>query len=462
MARLESKIGFAIFGSLAIFLLSLFAIVHFTVASRLERRDRQALREVFHQAVEELEEGGVPNLAQMYSPSSPPDQQFYFVRLTSADGAVLYYHPPKGGEDFRVERLDSVRPRSDALQGEIWTELDHPSDGDSLEVLSQTVSGGRLLQLGKNTDSREDLLEEIQWLFLASAIPSLALALLGSFFFSRGIARPLREFIRTIEGLGRGDFRARVPMTRERGEVASLTRLFNEKLEKVESLVRGMRETVDNVAHDIRTPLTRLRGVAETALRSGSDPALYREALIQGVESSEHILAMVDTITEVSEAESGAMSLRRERITIGQLFELTTELYRFVADEKEIRLEAAVGSSESLWVDVAQMRRVLANLVDNAIKYTGRGGTVTLDSAIEGDRIVLSVTDTGIGIAETDLPRIWQRLFRTDQSRSQKGMGLGLTLVKAVVEAHAGSVRAESKPGQGTRISVLLPHSRDA
>lgn len=457
---LAFRVGALIFATLFIFVALLFLTVHYMMSVSLEKRDHELIRTRLREVMSLYESGGAASVSASMTKNLLKEDLKFLVRGVGPDGKTLFMRPPLHSENYRLEQLEQgTAPHISANGGtqETWYFLEDSADEDSLEILSVKLPNGETLQVGRGTDDRDDRLEQLRAVFLLSCIPMFAFGVLGSFLVSRQVARPIRNLIRTVRDVNAGHIQARVPPFVSKGELGQLTVLFNGMLGRMDNLMRAMRGTVDHVAHDIRTPLTSLRGAAETALKSEEDLPLYREALIQCVESSERILRLVEAVMDVSEAETGVIALKREPIEAGPLFEQALDLYRLVAEEKQIAVEASSELTRPLALDIGQMRRVLANLLDNSVKYTQAGGQVALHAYQEGEWSVLSVTDNGMGITEQDLPRIWLRLYRGDESRSQRGLGLGLTLVKAIVEAHGGKVRAESHLGQGTKILIYLP-----
>jgi signal transduction histidine kinase len=204
--------------------------------------------------------------------------------------------------------------------------------------------------------------------------------------------------------------------------------------------------------------MTRLRGVAERALASDNVEA-QREALSTCLEESERILAMLDTLMDISEAETGTMRLTITDVPLATLAEEVVSVYEDVAEEKQMEVRSTIDAGLTVAGDRDRLRQVLANLLDNAIKYTPAGGTVTIGARRDESAVRIEVADTGIGIAPHDVPRIWERLYRGDQSRAERGLGLGLSLVRAIVKAHGGTAGVTTEPGRGSTFTISLPNS---
>jgi len=239
-------------------------------------------------------------------------------------------------------------------------------------------------------------------------------------------------------------------------ELARLYQLLNELISQNRQLIKEMQESLDNVAHDLRTPMTRLRSVAEYGLQK-KDPEKLAEALSDCLEESERVLSMLGIMMSVAEAESGTMPLNREEVSLITTIEDVVTLYEYVADEKEITVEVEVDGSCVIKVDPMRIVQVWANIVDNAIKYGRVGGKVKISSQSNSDSVRIIFKDNGIGISAAEINKIWDRLFRGDRSRSEQGLGLGLNYVKAVIEAHGGSVSVSSSLGEGSVFSIELP-----
>ena len=339
----------------------------------------------------------------------------------------------------------------------LWEQAQSGSRTARLEVATTQLLDGTLLQVGKSTESREELLARFRTIVTLVSVAIVFIGLAGGILVTRRMVAPIHRLIGAVSGITRtGNTETRVPVGTDRDAIDELSALFNAMLDRISTLIAGMGSALDNVAHDLRTPMTRLRGVAERALAS-DNVEVQREALSTCLEESERILAMLDTLMDISEAETGTMRLNLTDVALATLAEEVVSVYEDVADEKQIAVRSTVDPGLTVAGDRDRLRQVLANLVDNAIKYTPAGGTVTVSARGEEDQVRIAVADTGIGIAAHDVPRIWERLYRGDQSRTERGLGLGLSLVRAIVKAHGGTVEVSTQPGRGSTFVVSLP-----
>jgi signal transduction histidine kinase len=374
-----------------------------------------------------------------------------------------------GGQSIAIRLTDehdvellaaSSDPEADRATLRLHHEGDSSSSNGTWRVAGARIAHGRSLEIVVRDDvaprlwanAREELALVLAcWLLTAIA---------GAFVISRRALRPVGELARTMQQIiDSGDLSLRVPERDSGDELERLAALFNRMLARNEALVRAMKQSLDNVAHDLRTPLTRLRAGAELALHEPVEPMRAQEALADVIEESERVLGMLTTLMDITEAETGSMPLEKRPEDLATIVREAVELYDLVSNERGVHVVTRLTPGITVMVDRRRILQAVANLLDNAIKYTPGGGTV--DVSVTGDERwgIVEIADTGMGIAAEDQQRVWDRLFRADQSRTERGLGLGLSLVKAVVEAHGGDVELHSEPGAGATFVVRLPRA---
>ena len=458
LKRFHKTLGFRLtFWYSTIFILSfltLSVVSYFFVFSSI-RDNRRPITAKLSEYVSLAEREGLPAIESASRKQERPSRRnSFYVRVVDPDNVTLFLSNPRLWEQF-----DTTRPQDQIREGH-WHYYTSRRDGDLLEVASARLRDGKLLQVGKSIQDRDEVLERFRDTLLATIIPMVLIGFAGGAFLAFRALRPIRNLslvARSIVDTARFD--ARVPASKTGDELNELVILFNQMLAKIELLIQGMKDALDNVAHDLRTPMTRFRGGAEEALRPDASRDDCRAALADCLEESEHVMAMLDTLMDISEAETGTMKLSLENVNLATLIEEVADVYSYLADDKSIALFTKAPSDISLHGDRTRLRQVLANLVDNAIKYTPSGGRVDIEAFHRGQQAVLIVRDNGIGIPSDEMPRIWDRLYRGDKSRSQRGLGLGLSLVRAVVQAHHGRVEAAANASGGSLFSLYLPLS---
>jgi heavy metal sensor kinase len=458
LKQLRKKVGFRLtIWYSGIFILSalfLFALAYFLLSSSLSKQDHEAIQLRLEELSALYQTGGRELLEREVTVEKKFEKKIpFFIRLAGSGNETLFLHIPYQWVEFDIKQLEKMTPDTTTR----WTRLPANNNRNVLEVASIPLSNDYLLQVGKSTEDREKILRHFREIFTAVMVPLILFGFAGGAFLAFRALRPIRHLISAVRSVGPNRMDTRVPSPQTGDELDELATLFNGMLEKIEALINGMRDSLDNVAHDLRTPMTRLRGIAEIALRSDQNLEICREALADSIEESERILTMLNTLMDISEAETGAMKLDLESVNVSALIEAVAELYRYVAEDKGILVHTMASNDLCLTADPNRMKQILANLLDNAIKYTPTGGRIDMEAHHRGQKIVILVKDTGIGIHPEELPRIWNRLYRCDQSRSQKGLGLGLSLVKAIVQAHKGQIEVLSEPGKGSNFIISLP-----
>jgi len=435
-------------------LLGVFALVYYQAQEFVKAHEAEVLDARLQEYRAWLHEGGLPALKARFDDQRNRGHNSFFIRVIGPETQALFWNMPEGEPSLSTEQLQKLPLQAGisryAVEGAgtvaDWT------------ILTQQAGSGLVLQVGKNSSETGLVLRRLRSLLVLNILPVLLLALAGGTWLTYSALRPLRDLNRTLEGLlARGDLVGRVQAGVRDPELGGLIASFNRLLETNGRLIRVMRESLDNTAHDLRTPLTRLRNAAEKALLQNKSEQDMREGLFDCLEESERVLKMLDVLMDVAEARSGALKLNRSAVSLAGVCRRVVDLYEIVAEEKGITLEVAEATDVRVDADEVRLLAVAGNLVDNAVKYSPSGSRVDLRFRTEGAEAVLEVADRGPGIAAEDLPRIWDRLYRADSSRSQRGLGLGLSLVQAIVQAHGGRVGVESSPGQGSVFWVRLP-----
>jgi len=441
-----------------IFLTSVAAVgllAYWLLVISLERRDHDLLQVKLAEYAARYEAGGVSAVSRaVAAEQASGDPDIVLVRLVGSNADVRLASVPPAWQDFDLASLDVSLPGG----ADRWQNVPSTGRQATLEVVSHELPDGAWIQVGRTTIGREQFLAQVRDLLGIMVGAVLVAGLAGGTALTRSALRPLQALRDTVRGIARtGQLDARVAAGTDGDLVADLGRVFNTMLSRIETLVDGMRGALDNVAHDLRTPVARLRARAEQALASGADVDACRETLAECVEEADRVMALLTSLMDISEAETGTLRLHVEPVAVREIVDDTIDLYEDTAEDRGIALDAAVPEGLLVQADRQRIRQVLANLVDNALKYTKAGGRVTLGAVRDGGRVSLSVADTGVGIAPADLPRIWDRLYRGGRGQAEPGLGLGLSLVRAIVTAHGGAVGVESTPDRGSTFTVTLP-----
>lgn len=430
-----------------------FGAAYFLLLRSMDEQTQDEILFRLNRYAADYDRGGKDGLLEVLNLRKGRAQRAFFVRLSTPDDTTLFLRDAEDWAEFSPGKL-AGRPLSSKPE---WMDL-YGGEGTILRLAMVRLPDGNGLQVGTTLVPREALLERFgKTQVLIAGIVILMGALGGASVAFRAL-RPVRQLTESVRSiLVTGHFKARVQARGTGDEIDELVKYFNQMSEKIELLLSSMRDSLDNVAHDLRTPMTRLRNRASSAIEEDYDKKESHEALSDCLEESERVMTMLRTLMDIAEAETGAMRLNIAPIQVGLLISQAIDLYQHVADEKRIEVETSINAGLDTSGDAGRLLRTVCNLVDNALKYTPEGGRVRIHAFAKDGMIHIEIEDNGEGMPEEELERIWERLYRLDKSRTQRGLGLGLSFVKAIVEAHRGWVRVESTQGAGSRFTIAIP-----
>lgn len=328
--------------------------------------------------------------------------------------------------------------------------LDQTLSGDSepVRVLATYLPNGQVLLVGRDLNDERQLLDHTLSIVVGVTVLTFCLVILVSAIQGYQTLRRIDAVSGTASAIMSGNLTRRIAITSRDDEFDLLGRNLNAMLGRIEELLAGMRQVTDNIAHDLRSPLNRLRNRLEVTLLEARSSEEYRAVLEQAVSDADSLLVTFNALLNIAQAEAG---VRRSEWTMLNLDELAgelAELYQAVAEENGIAWQFYEQPGITIHGDRQLLAQAVSNLLDNAVKYTPAGGRITLSVSREAQEAILCVADTGPGIPAEDRERALERFVRLDRARSQPGNGLGLSLVRAVAKLHqAGLVLANNRPG---------------
>jgi heavy metal sensor kinase len=379
-----------------------------------------------------------------------------FFRLLYITGQVfsssnMSYWRDIGINKVAVNRLlDSRTP--------IFDTINIPGRKHKIRVLYAVIGPGMILQLGQSMENHTRIIEVFRKVFITTMVILFALAVVVGWFMARRALVGVEMVTQTARRISEGSLAKRVPVKKRADEIDQLALTFNQMLDRIEKLVTGIKEMSDNIAHDLKSPITRIRGIAEVSLTSGSSLEEYESMAAGTIEECDRLLDMINTMLIISRTEAGVSQLDCQKLDIAGLVRDACNIFQAPAEDKGLSMICDGPESIDIYGDIRLIQRMVANLLDNAIKYTPVDGAIDVTTSAGGDgSIRIAVKDSGMGISEPDLAHVFERFYRCDPSRSQPGTGLGLSFARAVARAHNGDITVTSTSNQGCTFTVMLP-----
>ena len=447
-------------GVLILTLLSALFVLYSTVRTYFENRSNETLLTEYREFHVLFQEGGIPAIQrEAVLESESEGIQHVFFRLLAPDGQMVAHSNlvswrglalPDGPEEG-VPKETPYRIETVLIQGH-----KHHS-----RILTGRLGRGYILQIGHSLREEEHLLRDLKDILSGFGGGAILVGLVCGGLISWRATAGINEITKAAHIIAEGQFGTRVPPLKLKGEVATLAVAFNTMLDRIQALITSMQAVTDNIAHDLRSPITRIRTAAELALQNARDPEEYPAVMATTINECDRLLGLLETMLYISEIESGTREVPMEDVDLVPLLEEACDLFQPIAEDKHIALSVQPPTTPCrVRGEPATLQRMIANLLDNALKYTAEGGRVSVALKAHRNEALLVFEDNGIGISDENLPRIFDRFYRCDQSRQQSGTGLGLSLVKAVVQDLGGTIQVSSQYGKGTLVTVSLPRVR--
>jgi heavy metal sensor kinase len=335
--------------------------------------------------------------------------------------------------------------------------LSIPGSEYEARALYSRLGKDYILQIMISTEQTSRFLAVFRQIFMVIMGIMFILSTVVGWFMARRALSGVEEVTETAIQVTDGLFDKRVRITGHGEELDRLATTFNTMLEKLHTLITDIKEISDNIAHDLRSPVTRIRGIAETTLITAARSDKEFEAMAGSIiEECDGLLVMINTMLYISQAEAGVSKLDISDVDLSQIISEACELFQPIAEDKGIVIIQKTVRA-MIKADKEKIQRVVANLLDNALKYTPGKGSVTFSLVQDQDKITVSVEDTGMGISAEDLPKVFNRFYRCDASRSLQGVGLGLSLAKAIIQAHHGEISVSSELERGSIFTFTIP-----
>jgi len=382
-----------------------------------------------------------------------------FFRLLSSRGEVFSSSNMSYWQDIDIREAaikQLVRDRKN-----VFETVTVPNRKDKVRILHVMVGTGVILQIGQSMEADSRFIDAFKNIFFITMVLLVGVSAGVGWFMAKRAVSGVAAVTRTAQEISGGTLDKRVPVGTRGDEIDQLAATFNQMLGRIQALITEIKEMSDNIAHDLKSPITRIRGMAEVTLTTGKGIEEYESMAAGTVEECDRLLDMINTMLMITKAESGLHQLDEQQVDMARLVRDACELLAPVAEDRGLSLACEAPETSPVVGDPRMIQRILANLIDNAVKYTPSGGTVKVSlSEKGGEAVVVAVQDTGIGIPAGDLPHVFERFYRCDQSRSEPGTGLGLSLARALARAHNGDITVTSALGQGSTFTLILPRNK--
>jgi heavy metal sensor kinase len=382
-------------------------------------------------------------------------EKMIFFRLVYPTGEVFASSHMSYWRDVHVSK--QALKNLITHQNNVFETIMIPSTEQKARILYSYVAGNAILQTGIALDAHSKFLSAFKKVFAGAMGFIIIFSAVSGWLLIGKALSGVKSITRTAGNITGSNLEARVTGSGNKDELDHLALTFNSMLDRIEELVKSIREMSDNIAHDLKSPLTRIRGFAELALVQEENLEDYRAMAANTIEESDRLLDMINTMLVISKADAGDTDFIFKQTDLSDMVKEACDLFGPLAEDKHIAFSRHIEDEIVLPGDIRMLQRAFSNLLDNAIKYTPENGKICVQAAVENHEAVITIEDTGTGIAPEYLEKIFERFYRAESSRTSSGTGLGLSLARTIVRRHNGDIRVSSRPGRGSVFSMTLP-----
>jgi len=449
-----------VFGTLFIFstLIPHILTLYMTFQS-LKDSDRSEVKDKTAELISKYKRGGLNQIKKTVETDNTLGfDRPYSVRIAEMPGNnTIFSFAPKKWDEFDFKRLSEI----DVPPFDTFSKLKTNDVSYAIDFITHKLTGQYIIQIGSSTKMRQHVITSSIRTFLVVIIPSTIILLVLVWVFTSAMLQPVFNILSVVrQVIQTGKYNQKIPFRKSARELEELVHFINQMFSKLHLFLTNLKETLETIAHDIRTPMTRIRTRAEIAVNGNADASEMEKALYACIQESETVSSRLQLILDASDAESGLVKIEPKRIDLAMICKDIAELYEYVADTKDVSITTDIPQTLEVQADNARMQQAVGNIMDNAVKYTQPNTEIHISLYHNREGIHISIKDRGKGIPEEMSGDIWKPRFSTAGNDSARGYGLGLTIVKAVIEAHEGTVNVKNRNNGGSDFSLTLPLSR--
>jgi len=385
------------------------------------------------------------------------EEKKLFFMLLDKDGNLIYESDLSHWKFLPKDQL--IIEQVFSTKKPVLKDTSIPDRDYKTKTIHDLIAPDILMYTGESAENIQNIMALLSRVFITIVLIVIPFASIIGWLMARRAVKGIKEVSRIASEIEKGRLDQRVSVSAQGAEITQLVNTFNAMLDRIWVLISEMREMTDNIAHDLRSPLARIRVISESVLSNNNTPQEFKSAASDTIEECDRLLQMINSTLDIAEAEAGTSQIPKQKVNISQLTQDACELFEAIAEQNNIKLVCCVEDNCHIYGNIQNLQRMLANLLDNAIKYTLANGRVDVILTHTRQNIEIMVLDTGMGIPEKDQARIFDRFFRCDQSRTHDGCGLGLSFSRAIARSHGGDITLSSSLKKGSNFTIRLPRA---